>query len=410
MTKPRIPANVRRQSALALWGAAVVLAPGNAAAQDVADTTATVVEHLSLQPPGLAQWTVEPDPLLTIGVVQGQPSQVFTSIVGVVQRSDGVIVIADAAAHEVRAFSSEGVHLWSAGAPGQGPGEFNERIQLLGLLPGDSVLVAEEGRATVFGPEGRTARTIPLRPLADNRLLTRVVGVLGDGTLVATSQQPLEQSFGVTRPWLHVDYLDPSASTVLRDIDRVQAAPRHRSQVQVPGPSGEIVTAWAIESVPFAPQEQIAVGHEHTAVGSQNEFEIRVYTVDGDLMTVLRAEPPLEPTDLDRFLEESPFPPSAAARRSQVDRSIVPSTLPRFGDVLFDSEERLWVQEYMPSYAVGVTEWWVFETDGELVARASLPESFTPHVMTASHLIGVWQDALDVPYVQVLARTAEPSG
>jgi len=386
-----------------------MLAPGVADAQDAPARTGAVVEHRSLQPPGLARWTVEPAPRLVIGAAQGPPSsELFTAIAGVVQRSDGSIVIADAAADEVRVFTGEGEHLWSAGASGQGPGEFNTRIQLRGILPGDSVLVVEEGRASVFGPDGQPSRVIPLRPLGDDRLITRVVGVLGDGTLVATSQEPFEDPVGSVRPWLRVVTLDPSGSPALREIDRVQGAGQSRSQVQVAGPSGDIVTAWAIENIPLSPREQIAVGREHVAVGSQEAFEIRIHDAEGDLVTVLRADVPAVPTDLDRFVAEAPIPASASARRSQVDRSIIPGTLPRFGDLLFDSDDRLWVQEYMPPYASGGTEWWVFGTDGELVGRASLPDRFAPQVITTSHIIGVWHDALDVPYVQVLARAEEP--
>lgn len=77
-------------------------------------------------------WTVTSEPELRLGAVDGEDPHTFGSVEGIVQRSDGVIVVADGQAQELRAFDPDGAHLWTAGGPGEGPGEFMSLMNMSG--------------------------------------------------------------------------------------------------------------------------------------------------------------------------------------------------------------------------------------------------------------------------------------
>ena len=85
-----------------------------------------LVEHRAL-PDSLENWSIASQPDVSIGARDGTGPDVFGRVADVVETSEGVIVVADGLDMELRAFDSAGVHLWSAGHRGEGPGEFGRQ-------------------------------------------------------------------------------------------------------------------------------------------------------------------------------------------------------------------------------------------------------------------------------------------
>ena len=84
-------------------------------------------------------WTVDDDPLLEIGTVNGAPEYQFAEVVAAVRLSTGHIVVADRGASELRGYDAEGRFLWRTGRVGEGPGEFGS-LDFVGTMAGDSLV------------------------------------------------------------------------------------------------------------------------------------------------------------------------------------------------------------------------------------------------------------------------------
>ena len=83
-------------------------------------------------------WLIDPEPTLVLGLLEGPDAHLFSQIRGAARLSTGTIVVLDGASRQLRAFSPGGTHLWTAGGPGEGPGEMRNPTHLE-TLPGDTL-------------------------------------------------------------------------------------------------------------------------------------------------------------------------------------------------------------------------------------------------------------------------------
>jgi hypothetical protein len=105
----------------------------------------TIVENRPVEPDALPFWTVDTVPAFAIGVLDGERAYEFTSIMGVTQLENGMIVVLDGrgeSAYEFRFFDSAGRHIATHGRQGQGPGEF-EWVHHFGGVGGDTVIAVD---------------------------------------------------------------------------------------------------------------------------------------------------------------------------------------------------------------------------------------------------------------------------
>ena len=118
---------------------------------------------------------VEPD--LTLGCGQCGGAAQFSAIRDVAISARGALLVADRDAPVLRAFDSSGTVAWSAGTPGQGPGEYRSVVRAV-LLPGGEV-------AVVDFTNRRITRLSPPRPEVEPAAAARgaSVAVAPDGTM-----------------------------------------------------------------------------------------------------------------------------------------------------------------------------------------------------------------------------------
>ena len=104
-------------------------------------------------PPTDTIWRIEPEPALVLGQFEELEHQQFYQIRGAVRLSTGVVVVLDGASRELRAFSPDGTHLWTAAGPGEGPGELRNPGHLE-KRPGN-ILQVQDGLSRIrYGPDG----------------------------------------------------------------------------------------------------------------------------------------------------------------------------------------------------------------------------------------------------------------
>lgn len=98
-------------------------------------------------------WHIEPAPALVLGLLEGPDEHLFSQVRAATRLSTGTVVVLDGASQQLRAFSPDGTHLWTAGGPGEGPGEMRNPTHLE-TLPADTLQV-QDGIARVrFAADG----------------------------------------------------------------------------------------------------------------------------------------------------------------------------------------------------------------------------------------------------------------
>lgn len=139
-------------------------------------------------------------------------------------------------------------------------------------------------------------------------------------------------------------------------------------------------------ALPMGTSIQLAASGSTVAVTTQDRFEVRRYRPTGQLVQVVRVRVEPELVDLER---------NRAA-------GLPGGTLPAVGRIRVDTDERIWVEAYIPPYDDRIPRWWIFDRDGAAVATASFPPGFDPRRLAADHVLGIRADSLGVQYVDRL--------
>ncbi len=393
----RTPATL---GALALLTATVLHATGCANASDTADLSArgtvrdsagvTIVEHAGL-PSELPVWTIADSAEVRIGSIDGTGPEVLGRVVGLALLPTGAVVVADAQALELRAFDQSGSHLWTAGRSGEGPGEFIRTISQFSRLGADSLLASDaSGRLMVFGPDGSYARLVRLAEPAEGISRSRVIGALGDGTLVATHSTIVannnEIPTGVMRGPERVALLD-SAGAMRKALAEFRS---QESIIKVSRTASGQINSIEVRRLSMGRGSVFVVGENSVVAGETDRFELVRYDVDGDKTTIVRVAMPVT-------LLSSNARQQTLARDSN---AVVSDTLPAFGSVRIDDADRIWVQEFVPMFEERAAHWYVIDSTGAFIARVTVPRRFDPRAFAGDQVWGVRLDELDVPYVE----------
>ncbi|MFQ6047351.1 MAG: 6-bladed beta-propeller, partial [Gemmatimonadales bacterium] len=113
-------------------------------------------------------WQLSADPLLEIGVVEGNPNYELSQVSSSLRLGDGRFVVVNAGSQQLLFFDSQGRFLNKAGGRGGGPGEFRHILRVHQY--GDDSLRAyfpSGNRIAVFDDHGNYARTEPIDSTLD---------------------------------------------------------------------------------------------------------------------------------------------------------------------------------------------------------------------------------------------------
>lgn len=383
-------------------------AGGDAAATNptVVDSAGvTVVENPAAALEAAERWSVDPEPELDLGTVDGEAAYRFTRLADAMLLSDGRVVAADAGSGEIRYYGPDGRHLRTVGGEGSGPGEFRS-LQRLVRLEGDSVLAHDwrNRRLSIFGPSGDLVREQALggpTPL-DLR------GWLADPGLVVARLRIVSRSppvDGRHQRTLWLVGLDRSGTVE----DTLLSAPGGETYVKSYG------DRFTVTGLPFGRSTRVAVATDRLVTGYTERFEYRVREPGGDVRRIVRTEHEPRPvTDraVDRFIDLRTEGIEREDRRRRIRElyreAPTPETMPAFQDLMVDAAERVWVRAFEPFREEG-SRWTVFDPDGRVRAVAELPARFTPLQIMEDRVLGRWRDELDVEHVR-LYRLARDEG
>ena len=345
-------------------------------------------------------WTVAAQPLLELGVAEGDPNLQFGRVADAVRLSDGTLLVADGQANELRAFDAQGRYLRTLGRAGGGPGEFRGLSELF-LLPGDTVAAFDYqgARLSFFAPAGAFVRGVNLRPLED-RLPPKPLGVFGDGTLLVA---PMYDPLFTNSP-------KPSRDTV--PLARYTAAGAQSALLaRVPGE--ETLTMVNTNGEGFAMRDRVPFGlgtwfaaeGERLLVADNARYELVERRPDGAVVRLVRRSGEREPvTEAERaaYLERRRAASPGRFRQAQarmLENLPFPERKGYFTGVRLDARGNAWVERHAAPGAD--TPWDVFDAEGRLLGTVTVPAGLRVTQIGADFIVGVWTDELDVHHVRV---------
>jgi hypothetical protein len=347
-------------------------------------------------------WQVGAQPLVSIGSVDGDPDHLLYRVIGAVGLPGGRIVIANEGSLELLFYNKDGNLLHRAGRRGGGPGEF-QSLEWLSRYGPDSVLAVDVWgqRVSYFDADGNFGRSVRLEPNAQIPF-PRPVGVFGDGSFLATQGT---FSLGGDPP--------VRAERTQHPLFRYESNGRTAILLgSFPGP--EWVNApvgpvgqWERRRRPFGSETAFAAAGDRFYVGDNATYEIRVYSVAGRLIQVIRkaaAPVTLEQADLQAF-EYSVLAAGDSRQRRQMRVLFEklpppPRTYPAYApDIHVDGDLNVWIRESSrPAHQR--SEWSVFSAGGEFLGTVVMPPGVDVLDIGADYVLGLQRDELGVEYVR----------
>lgn len=353
-------------------------------------------------------WTVEEE--LRIGSLEGDPNYQFGQIGFVAVGSDGGMYITDVQAQHVRAFTAAGDFERIIGGPGGGPGELGPGAIYLLMGPGDTLIVPDMANRRVnrYTLDGASHGSFPLE-------LERGIPLNWRPTVGGFAEQvrPLGLPDLPRGDGNDAILLMANDGTVLDTLLKIPSG----GTFNLGGQSPEINL--------FSPEPLWTISPEHEiAYGVNDDYRIGIYATDGSLkrligmpferQAVSERDQDVVMDFLERMWLQAGVPPQALGQlRTMVHFG---EFFPAFAQLQSGPQGTLWVQhnrsvadmsdEELENYNLieesGAPDWDVFNSEGQLLGRVTMPDRFAPRVFQGDRIYGVWRDELDVQYLMRL--------
>lgn len=399
---------------LILAGCAAGDDPGGAEGFTVVDSAGTRIVLNETPVHGDGVWTVTPEPRVRIGAIDGaDPASQFSFIGSVLRLSDGRIVVLESQVGELRYFGPDGEHLVSVGRRGQGPGEFTYPSRAM-RWTGDTVVVEDRPRADqlFFAPDGTFARELIFD--LEGMLERLNVAECADLTLADLSRVVCVEEAGQPPR-----VADPGPGHH-RSFTRFVRLPWDLSSVDTLGLYGGI-EQWGVrgaERTHFAVHPFHSRTHTATladpiriAIARNPEYSIEVWSPDGRLERIVRRTdgrrvPTADEVDrAEESLRERARGDDALANRF-VAEVPVPDSLYAVSSLAYSEAGELLVGR---SHWIGdmprTQRFDVFDAEGRWLGEIELPGGFRVHEVGDDYILGVRQDELGVPWVEMFGLT-----
>ena len=349
-------------------------------------------------------WTLSPDPVLEIGVSEGEDPYLLDRVMGVVRFEDGTVVVANRGDNTLRYYDGTGRFLHSAGGSGGGPTEFSQMMGLRRL--GDNVVAWQlwVNRSKVFDLQGNlvSAMLAPTQP-------ANILGIFDDGSHlfgVFAPAMPTQAELRLDSTLLYLSTPDFSDADSIARLPAAYVVGIELGDQRIPYPQE------------YGPIRVVAAGADEWYYGWPEAYEFQVLDRNANVRRIVRRTwDPVPVTDADRQRHRESMlnqpatggsrrqrPPSAQ-QRSIVDVMVYPDHHPAFQRIYPDPSGHVWVELPNPEHpAPGSsvpTTWDVFDPSGAWLGSVEFPARFFVFEIGEGYVAGVWKDEVDVERVRV---------
>ena len=368
-------------------------------------------------------WHIEPAPTLVLGFLEGPEAHLFSQIRAATRLSTGAVVVLDGASQQLRAFSPDGAHLWTAGGPGEGPGEMRNPTHLE-TLPGDTLQV-QDGIARVrFAADGTLIAHERLAP-ADLRGFGRyfasecaLPSFVGYHVLACSGGFDVRMAPREEGPWRG----ETELAVLPWSLDSIaHLGVFLREEGWALPPEGvlrtpELLSAWSggmgYASPPMSRKGIFAVGGwpRKLVVADGWGDEVRTFdlaadpVLPGETIPIRHVRRPPTADELAVAWEE------VSARRVGSpeyvrERLPAPDSIPNVDHLVVDDMGMVWVGSYQAD-ASATRPYHVYDGEGgRFLARLEMPAGVKVLEIGADYVLGVKRDELEVERVVLLRLT-----
>jgi hypothetical protein len=347
---------------------------------------------------------ISPEPLLRIGSQDSHPEYELYEVEDARLLRNGRIAVVNRGTDEVRVFNSTGEFEFSVGREGEGPGEFQDPIEV-SVLPPDSLVVWDWdlGRLSVFNEDGVFVRSILPQPAVPNP--TGHFGIISatHPFLIASHDFQPPTGTGFVPQWLRLLRYERNGAL----IDTAATLP-YGTRARVPE-GGPVLVGRPL----FEARGVFEVVGDKIATANGSEPEVQLWDTEGRLVRVIRWQPPnrvVTPADAEAFRENAlegvdvDFVRKAIAARSEA--MPVSTEFPALWDVKHDPAGFMWVRLY-PRPNSEVNTWLGFDSTGAFDCALTVPRGFMILDFGNNIALGRTTDELDVEYVELYGVARE---
>jgi len=344
-----------------------------------------------------AEWSVGSEPILRLGVVDGDPAFQFDDVVGLARMEDGTVVVADGGSQEIRFFDSSGHILAITGGVGEGPGEFSGLSGLGKGLTG-SVWAYDFSLRRITWMTG-SGELETLVSLGSPPPVLNAVGPLPDGTFLlkqlwGAAQVSEARETGLRRDPVAFVRFAPDGALV----DTLGQFLGREVYLRDEGGRGVMSTP------PFARNSVGTVWADEVVVGTQDAFEFVKYDAGGETTGVVKIpgwDLSLSPEEVEEYIQRRLGGVPTEGRpglRQELESMPVPARKPAYGGILADEAGNLWAGEWT-IYPDIPHRWTVLDRTGQWLGEVLIPGRVHPYAIGQDWILGVEWDELDVEYV-----------
>lgn len=324
----------------------------------------------------------------------------------VVALADGRLVVANRGTAQLYFFSATGEFQQAVGRRGKGPGEFDP-LRRLFACTGDTLVVTELDRLTLFDARGRLLRTERLGR-ASGEGYHEVEGVSDDCSAVLILNR------ATIAPPLPAGPYDQRHTLYWQDL----ASGQRDTVASFAGPEAEVFEYGGVlwpRALPWGSRTAWAVAGDRVVLGDARAFEVEVWDRRGELSRILRwpgerrrvgaGDRALNARLLGEYLNENPggdvvHPPLDVFSR-------IPGEIPAYDAIRVDPAGNLWLRDYPTESGgrPGVFEpgeppaeqvWRVLDDAGRYLGPVRLPGSLQVLGFAGERLVGVERDLDDL--------------
>lgn len=345
-------------------------------------------------------WELGIAPVVSIGSIDGDDA--LFRVAGAHRMSDGVIVVANNGTRELKYFDVRGRLIGKAAGQGAGPGEFQEMAFTVSCGV-DSVYVWDSrlARLSVFSVNGEYIRAVTIR-MPDGSTPSGT-GTCDDGMLLMRREHTPVLQEGPYRNRMDLVVFDLDGN-LLHNVGDFSGSERYY-----------VVDPPSILDRPLGKITLHAVGGRRVYVGTADNYELRVLTLDGRtrrLIRMNRTDLSITQTHLDRYIAAEVDRVGSDERRRRNEERFwrnltYPGTFPAFGNLLLDSQGNVWLRDFeRPGDTVRT--WIVLASSGEQLASLVVPRELRVYEVGVDYVLGRTRDDLGVERVR-LYELVKPS-
>ena len=328
-----------------------------------------------------AAWHVDSVPILDIGSMPDDTTELIGIAEGVRMVGDSELVVADRGFAALRYFDRQGKFVRASGRKGDGPGEFQYLARMYGC--GDSLVVFDISgpQYMVFGAAGGFARSF--RPSAPKG---------------ARFDSPYKVACGPGGTFLGIGWNDDppvKEPTRLRGNAPLWLADASGATTHVLGafPASErLATPRGSGPHALGKEPVLALGRDRAYYGAADSFLVNVFDLQGNpLPSIRKPSVPLATTEADRAryrLLDTLGKKDVARRLRQWEQFTFPPTVPAYTAFLVDREDNLWVRMF-PRSEENRVRWVIFSPRGAEIGSLDLPDVLDVHDIGADYVLGI---------------------